>query len=107
MARWRTRSRPHLARAGAVVIGVALLGAATVVALNSPRLALQALPLGRSLGPGSSDVGMRFERADRLAPGAEVRYGARLGGRVDTVGPGGRGAAAGGRLGAEAGAGAA
>ena len=103
MARWRTRSRPHLARAGAVVIGVALLVAATVVALNSPRLALQALPLGLSVGPGSSDVEMRFERADRLAPGAEVRYGERLVGRVDTVGTDGSDAVVGVRLEAETG----
>src|SRR5699024_7195684 len=77
--------------------------AATVVALSSPRLALQALPLGLSLGPGLSDVEMRFERADRLAPGAEVRYGERLVGRVDTVGTDGSDAVVGVRLEAETG----
>lgn len=86
MAGSETRVRPHLVRAGTVVVGVLLLALATTVALNSPRLSLQSLPLGMSTGPGSTDVEMRFERADRLAPGAEVRYGERLVGRVNTVG---------------------
>lgn len=90
-------------RAGAVVFGVLLLVAATVIALNSPRLSLQAVPLGLSTGPGSSDVEIRFERADRLAPGAEVRYGERLVGRVDTVSTDGSDAVIGVRLEAETG----
>lgn len=69
-----------------VVAGVLLLVLATLVALNSPRLSLQALPLGMDSGPDATDVEMRFERADRLAPGAEVRYGESLVGRVRAVG---------------------
>lgn len=103
MAGRETRTGPHLVRAGAVVIGVVLLVLATVVALHSPRLALQAVPLGISTGPGSTDVEMRFERADRLAPGAEVRYGERLVGRVATVDTDGTDAVIGVRLEADTG----
>src|SRR5690606_4636562 len=80
-----TRTGPHVVRGAVVLAGVVLLVAATLIALNSPRLSLQALPLGMDTGEGSTDVEMRFERADRLAPGAEVRYGERLVGRVRTV----------------------
>lgn len=80
-----TRTRPHLVRGLVALLGLVLLGCAAVAAMNSPRLALQALPLGMDTGEGSTDVEMRFERADRLAPGAEVRYGERLVGRVRSV----------------------
>ena len=80
-----TRTGPHVVRGAIVLAGVVLLVAATLIALNSPRLSLQALPLGMDTGDGSADVEMRFERADRLAPGAEVRYGERLVGRVRAV----------------------
>lgn len=69
----------------ATVLGVVLLGVAALVALNTPQLALQSVPLGMDTGEGSADVELRFERADRLAPGAEVRYGERLVGRVRAV----------------------
>lgn len=103
MGRHETRTGPHLVRGGVVVIGVVLLVVATVVALHSPRLALQAVPLGISTGPGSTDVEMRFERADGLAPGAEVRYGERLVGRVATVDTDGADAVIGARLEADTG----
>ena len=80
-----TRPWPHLRRGLAALVGLLLLTAAAVVALHSPRLALQSVPLGMDTGEGSADVEMRFERADRLAPGAEVRYGEQLVGRVRTV----------------------
>ena len=80
-----TRTGPHLLRGVIVIAGVALLVVATLIALNSPKLSLQALPLGMDTGNGSTDVEMRFERADRLAPGAEVRYGEALVGRVRDV----------------------
>lgn len=80
-----TRTGPHLVRGVVVLAGVLLLVAATVIALNSPRLSLQAWPLGMDTGSDSSDVEIRFERADRLAPGAEVRYGESLVGRVRSV----------------------
>lgn len=86
-----------------VLVGVLLLVAASVVALNTPRLSLQSVPLGMSTGEGSTDVEMRFERADRLAPGAEVRYGERQVGRVRTVGTDGTDAVVGVRLEADTG----
>lgn len=76
---------PHVRRGALVLAGVVLLVLATLVALNSPRLSLQAVPLGMDTGEGSADVEMRFARADRLAPGAEVRYGESLVGRVRSV----------------------
>lgn len=76
---------PHVRRGALVLAGVVLLVLATLVALNSPRLSLQAVPLGMDTGEGSADVEMRFSRADRLAPGAEVRYGESLVGRVRSV----------------------
>ena len=80
-----TRTAPHLIRGLVTLLGVVLLGVAAVVAMNTPQLALQAVPLGMDTGEGSTDVELRFERADRLAPGAEVRYGERLVGRVRAV----------------------
>ena len=80
-----TRVGPHLTRGLIALVGVILLAVAATVALNTPRLALQSVPLGMDTGEGSTDVEMRFERADRLAPGAEVRYGERLVGRVRVV----------------------
>ena len=80
-----TRTRPHVVRGLVALVGVVLLGCAAIVALNSPGLALQSLPLGMDTGEGSADVEMRFERADRVAPGAEVRHGERLVGRVRAV----------------------
>ncbi|UVE93960.1 MlaD family protein [Dietzia sp. B32] len=80
-----TRTGPHLIRGLVASIGVVLLVLAAVVAAHSPALSLQALPLGMDTGEDSTDVEMRFERADRLAPGAEVRYGESLVGRVRTV----------------------
>lgn len=80
-----SRTRPHLVRALVALLGLVLLGCAAVAAMNTPQLALQSLPLGMDTGEGSADVEMRFERADRVAPGAEVRYGERLVGRVRTV----------------------
>lgn len=80
-----TRTGPHVVRGTLALLGVVLLALAAFVAMNTPRLALQAVPLGMDTGEGSTDVEMRFERADRLAPGAEVRYGERLVGRVRTV----------------------
>lgn len=80
-----TRVSPHLMRGFAALVGLILLAVAATIALNSPRLALQSVPLGMDTGEGSADVEMRFERADRLAPGAEVRYGERLVGRVRVV----------------------
>lgn len=79
------RTGPHIVRGIIVVAGVLMLALATLVALNSPRLSLQALPLGMDSGPAATDVEMRFTRADRLAPGAEVRYGESLVGRVRAV----------------------
>lgn len=93
-----TRTRPHLVRGLVALLGVALLGGAAMVAVNTPQLALQSVPLGMDTGEGSADVEMRFERADRLAPGAEVRYGGRLVGRVRSVGTDGTEAVIGVRL---------
>lgn len=80
-----TRTGPHVVRGVIAVTGVVLLVLAAVVAAHSPALSLQALPLGMDTGERSTDVEMRFERADRLAPGAEVRYGEALVGRVRAV----------------------
>ena len=80
-----TRTRTHLVRGLVALLGVLLLGCAAVAAVNTPQLALQSLPLGMDTGEGSADVEMRFERADRLSPGSEVRYGERLVGRVRSV----------------------
>ncbi|MBB1032129.1 MCE family protein [Dietzia sp. SLG310A2-38A2] len=85
-------------RTAATLLGVVVLGLAGLVALNTPQLALQAVPLGMSAGEGSTNVEMRFERADRVAPGAEVRYGERLVGRVRVVETDGRDAVVGVRL---------
>lgn len=93
-----TRTRPHVVRGLAALLGVIVLGCAAVVAMNTPGLALQSLPLGMDTGEGAADVEMRFERADRLAPGAEVRYGERLVGRVRGVDTDGRDAVIGVRL---------
>ncbi|MDV8000017.1 MlaD family protein [Rhodococcus sp. IEGM 1408] len=93
-----TRTRPHLVRGLVALLGVVLLGCAAMVAMNTPQLALQSLPLGMDAGGGSTDVEMRFERADRVAPGAEVRYGERLVGRVRSVGTDGTDAVIGVRL---------
>lgn len=79
------RSWPHVIRGIVVLLGTLLLAAAAVVAANTPVLSLQSVPLGMDTGEGSADVEMRFERADRLAPGAEVRFGESLVGRVRTV----------------------
>lgn len=79
------RTGPHVIRGIVVLLGALLLLVAAVVAANTPRLSLQSVPLGMDTGEGSADVEMRFERADRLAPGAEVRFGESLVGRVRTV----------------------
>ncbi|PTM89639.1 MCE family protein [Dietzia psychralcaliphila] len=96
--RRETRTRPHLVRGLVALLGVVLLWGAATVAVNTPQLALQSVPLGMDTGEGSADVEMRFERADRLAPGAEVRYGGRLVGRVRNVGTDGTEAVIGVRL---------
>lgn len=93
-----SRTRPHLVRTLVALLALVLLGCAAVAAMNSPQLALQSLPLGMDTGEGSADVEMRFERADRVAPGAEVRYGERLVGRVRSVGTDGTDAVIGVRL---------
>ena len=93
-----TPAGPHVVRGAVALIGVVLLAVAALVALNTPRLSLQAVPLGMDTGADSTDVEMRFERADRLAPGAEVRYGERLVGRVHTVDTDGSDAVVGVRL---------
>lgn len=98
-----TRMGPHVVRGVVALVGVVLLALAALVAMNTPRLSLQAVPLGMDTGEGSTDVEMRFERADRLAPGAEVRYGERLVGRVRTVDTDGTDAVVGVRLEGESG----
>ena len=80
-----TRPGPHVVRGVIGLVGVALLLLATLIALNSPRLSLRSLPLGMDAGNGATDVEIRFSRADRLAPGAEVRYGESVVGRVRSV----------------------
>lgn len=92
------RVSPQVMRGLAALVGLILLAVAATVALNSPRLALQSVPLGMDTGEGSTDVDMRFARADRLAPGAEVRYGERLVGRVRMVATDGTDAVIGVRL---------
>ena len=67
------------------IAGVAVLLVTIVVAMHSPWLSLQKLPLGVPAGSGAIDVRMYFERADRVNTGTEVRYGELIIGRVASV----------------------
>lgn len=76
-SRW---TRPLVALCGAVIVVITI-----VVALHTPALSLQKLPLGVPANASAIDVRMHFERADRVYTGTEVRYGELIVGRVAFV----------------------
>ena len=78
--RGRGWTRPLVA-----LVGVAVLLITIVVAMHTPSLSLQKLPLGVPAGSNAIDVRMYFERADRVNTGTEVRYGELIVGRVASV----------------------
>lgn len=62
-----------------------LLLALGLAGLRTPWLSLQAVPFGQPMDPGATTLRIHFAAADRASPGAEVRYGQAVVGRVTSV----------------------
>lgn len=73
------RSLAVTALAGLLLVVLGLAG------LRTPWLSLQAVPFGQPMDPAATTVRMHFAAADRMSPGAEVRYGQAVVGRVTAV----------------------